>query len=302
MDRLNNMAIFVEVANSEGFTAAAETMGLSRAQVSKSVIQLETHLGTRLLNRTTRRVSLTEIGRIYYERCKTILTDINEIEAIASEQTINPNGVLRLSASTSFAVLHLSKAIPLYLKQYPDVQISLSLTDRQVDIISEGYDLVLRIAKMEDSSLIARKLAPCKRVFCASPEYLSLNGEPKLPKDLTNHQCLVYLNDPNPYTWILHGPNKTEFIKIDGPISADNGDVLKAAAINSLGIGLFPTFIVGPDLREGRLTQVLKEYCPPEISIYAVFPSRRYMSAKVRTFIDFLSSYFGGNPSWDQFS
>ncbi len=302
MDKLKYMAIFVEVANGEGFTAAAELMGLSRAQVSKAVIQLETHLGSRLLNRTTRRVSLTEIGRIYYERCKAILCDISEVEAIASEQSVTPNGVLRLSASTSFAVLHLSKAIPLYLKQYPGVQISLSLADRQVDIISEGYDLALRIAKMEDSSLIARKLAPCKRVFCASPEYLAKNGTPLKPQNLKSHQCLIYLNDPNPNTWTLHGTKKTESVKINGPISADNGDVLKAAALNSLGVGLFPTFIVGPDIRARRLTQVLADYCPPEISIYAVFPSRRYMSAKVRTFIDFLSHYFGENPSWDQLS
>lgn len=302
MDRLNGMEIFVEVAKSEGFTAAAERLGLSRAQVSKSVMQLEAHLGTRLLNRTTRKVSLTEIGRIYYERCLTILSDIDEVEGIASQQTVKPHGTLNVSASTSFAVLHLSSAIPFYLKQYPKVHIALSLADRLVDVVAEGFDLVLRIAEMEDSSLIARKIAPCKRVFCASPEYLAQHGEPTQPKDLKNHQCLIYLNEPKPDVWTLHGSNGCESIKVQGPVSADNGDILKSSAISGLGICLLPTFIVGHDIAEGRLQQILPNYCPPEISIYAVFPSRRYLSAKVRTFIDFLSEYFGDNPSWDHFN
>ncbi|MFC1773704.1 LysR family transcriptional regulator [Pseudomonadota bacterium] len=301
MDRLNSMAIFVEVVNQEGFTAAAEKIGLSRAQVSKSVMQLETHLDTRLLNRTTRRVSLTEIGRIYYERCIVILSDIEEIEGIAREQTNKPHGTLRLSAPTSFGIQHLKEAIPGYIKQHPRVQISLSLSDRFIDVVAEGFDLVLRIAALEDSSLIARKIAPCKRVLCASPGYLKQNGIPQVPQDLATHDCLVYSNDLKPDTWILHGPDSEESIKVNGPVCADNGDILKAAAVAGLGVTLLPTFIVGPELRTGRLEQVLTSYCPPEISIYAVFPSRRYLSAKVRTFVEFLSDYFGENPDWDQF-
>lgn len=302
MDRLNSMTNFVAVVNGEGFTSAAEKTGLSRAQVSKSVMQLEAHLGTRLLNRTTRRVSLTEIGRIYYERCKTILQDIDEIEGIASEQTTKPHGTLTLSTPTSFGVLHLNKAIPQYIKQYPQVRISLNLADRFIDVVSEGFDLVLRIAELEDSSLIARKIAPCKRVFCASPDYLKQYGVPKVPQDLAIHHCLVYSNELKPDTWVLHGPDGTESIKVNGPVCADNGDILRTAAISGLGITLLPTFIVGPDLCAGKLQQVLADYCPPEISIYAVFPSRRYLSAKVRTFVDFLSDYFGDNPEWDQFN
>jgi len=301
MDRLNSMAIFVEVVKNQGFTAASEKVRLSRAQVSKSVMQLEKHLGTRLLDRTTRRISLTETGRIYYERCKDILQDIEEIEGIASEQTSKPHGMLSLSAPTSFALLHLHEAIPEYLKQYPQVQISLSLADRFVDVVSEGFDLVLRIAELEDSSLIARKIAPCKRVLCASPDYLKNNGIPKVPQDLATHQCLTYANDLKPDTWLLHGPEGKEAIKVHGPICADNGDILKTAAVAGLGITLSPTFIAGPELCNGRLQQVLPDYCPPEISIYAIFPSRRYLSAKVRTFVDFLSGYFGDPPKWDQF-
>jgi DNA-binding transcriptional LysR family regulator len=171
MDKLNSMTIFVEVVKNEGFTAAAQKIGLSRAQVSKSVMQLEAHLGTRLLNRTTRRLSLTETGRVYYERCKTILHDIDEIEGIASEQTSTAHGTLTVSAPTSFRILHLKEALPEYIKRYPQVQISLNLADRFIDVIAEGFDLVLRLADLEDSSLVARKIAPCKRVLCASPEY-----------------------------------------------------------------------------------------------------------------------------------
>ena len=292
----------MEVVNQEGFTAAAGKLGLSRAQISKSVMQLEQHLGTRLLNRTTRRVSLTEIGRIYYERCTAILSDIEEAESIAGEQTDKPHGTLKLGAPTSFGILQLNQAIPEYIKQHPQVQISLSLSDRFIDVVSEGFDLVLRIAALENSSLIARKLAPCKRVFCASPGYLGKNGIPQVPQDLAIHHCLVYSNDLKPDNWVLHGPCGKESVKVRGPVCADNGDVLKAAAVAGLGVALLPTFIVGPELHAGRLKQVLPDYCPPEISIYAVFPSRRYLSAKVRTFVDFLSRHFGDNPDWDQFN
>lgn len=299
MDKLQSMSIFTHVVRNQSFTAAAEKIGLSRAQVSKSVMQLEQHLGARLLNRTTRRISLTEIGGIYYERCKTILHDITEIEAIASEQTMMPYGRLTISAPTSFGILQLNSVIPQFLKQFPDVQISLSLTDRFIDVVSEGFDLVIRIAELEDSSLIARKIAPCQRVFCASPDYLKKNGVPKVPQDLSNHQCLIYSNELKPDSWILQSSDNTENIKVSGPVCADNGDILKTSALAGLGITLLPTFIVGSELKTGRLQQVLPNYCPPEISIYAVFPSRRYLSAKVRTFLDFLSDYFGDKPDWD---
>jgi len=302
MDRLNSMKIFTEVVKGEGFTAAANKMELSRAQISKSVMQLEAHLGTRLLNRTTRRISLTEIGRIYYDRCRTILNDIEEIEAVAREQTSQPRGRLTISAPTSFGTLQLKDAIPQYIKEYPQVQVSINLADRFIDVVSEGFDLVIRIAELEDSSLIARKIAPCKRVFCASPEYLKQHGTPAVPQDLAIHHCLIYSNELKPDSWVLHGPNGVESVKVNGPVCADNGDILKSAALSGLGVTLLPTFIVGAEIESGRLKQVLPEYCPPDISIYAVFPSRRYLSAKVRTFVDFLTDYFGDQPDWDRAS
>jgi len=293
------MNIFVQVVKNESFTAASENMGLSRAQVSKSVMQLEKHLGTRLLNRTTRRISLTETGRIYYDRCIVLLNDIEEMEELAGEQTIIPHGTLTLSAPTSFGILQLKKAIPEYIKRYPQVKISLSLADRFIDVVAEGFDVGIRIAKLDDSSLVARKIAPCKRIFCASPGYLKKNGMPKVPMDLAIHPCLVYSSDLKPDTWVLHGTEGSQSIKVSGPICADNGDILKTAAIAGLGITLLPTFIVGTEINSGQLKQVLPDYCPPEISVYAVYPSRRYLSAKVRTFVDFLSEYFGDNPAWD---
>jgi DNA-binding transcriptional LysR family regulator len=300
MDQLKCMTLFVEVVKAESFSAAAERIGLSRAQVSKSVMQLENHLGTRLLNRTTRRISLTETGQIYYEGCNVILSDIEEIDCIASEQTNEPRGTLTLSAPTSFSILHLNEAMSGFLKLYPQVRISMNLADRFIDVVSEGFDMVIRIAELEDSSLIARRIAPCKRIFCASSEYLEQHGTPRTAKDLETRQCLIYSNDAKPGSWVLHGPDGVESVKVKGRMVADNGDVLKSAAISGLGIALLPTFITGPDIRAGRLQQVLIDYCPPDISIYAVFPSHRYLSAKVRAFVDYLSEYFGDSPYWDQ--
>lgn len=301
MDYYNSMRHFVEVVRASGFTPAASKLGLSRAQLSKSVMQLEAHLGVRLLNRTTRSISLTEIGAAYFERCLSILDDIDELEASTREQIKIPRGKLSISAPTSFGILHLQHALRDYLQRYSEVQINLSLSDRFVDVVEEGFDVVIRIAELEDSNLIARRIAPCKRVFCASPQYLKTHGYPKVPQDLSLHTCLIYCNEQKPEQWQLHGPNGVESVQVHGPVCADNGDVLKAAALDHMGITLLPTFIVGTDLQTGRLVQVLDAYCPPDLAIYAVFASRRYLSAKVKTFIDHLQHGYGDHPYWDLF-
>lgn len=301
MDKLGNMNNFVEVVNTGGFTAAADKIGLSRAQISKSVMQLEEHLGARLLNRTTRKVSLTETGRSYYARCKEILEDIKEIEDMAGEQTREPRGNLRIAAPISFGVLHLNNAIAGYLKQYPQVQISLSLNDRFIDVVAEGYDLAIRITELGDSSLVARKIAPCRLATVASPAYLEAAGTPGVVQDLAIHRCLVYDNDLRPGSWTFNSRQGRESVRVNGPVCADNGDVLKEAALAGLGIALLPTFIVGPHLKDGSLVQVLETYHPDDITVHAVFPSRRFVSAKVRTFIDYLSGCFGDMPEWDRY-
>jgi DNA-binding transcriptional LysR family regulator len=299
MDRLNAMTLFAEVAKRGGFTPAARHLGLSRAQLSKAVSQLEKHLGARLLNRTTRRVSLTGIGQVYLERCEAILEDVEELEEIAASQANEPAGGIRLAAPTSFGILQLERAIPAYLEQFPAVQLSLSLTDRFIDVVAEGFDLAIRIADLEDSSLVARRIAPCRRILCASPQYLERNAIPRVPQDLAIHHCLAYANELKPDLWHLRGAQGIEYVRVSGPLCADNGDMLRAAAVAGLGIALLPTFIAGADLHAGRLRQVLADYCPPPLSIYAVFPSRRFLSARVRSLVDFLVAYFGDEPGWD---
>lgn len=299
MDRFHSMNAFVEVVDRGGFTAAEEKLGLSRAQISKLVMQLEAHLGARLLNRTTRKISLTEMGRLYYERCKALLIEIDEIDNMASEQSHSPRGTLTIGAPSSFGTLHFKNVITEYMKQYPQVQISLHLTDRFVDVVEEGFDVVIRIAELANTSLIARKLSTCKLVYCASPAYLEKHGEPGVPQDLSYHHCLLYSNADKPGVWTFHGPAGIEHVSVSGPLTADNGNILTAAALEGLGIVFMPTFIVSDDIRAGRLKQILVDYCPPELSINAVFPSRRYVSAKVRTFIDFSANYFSNKPYWD---
>ena len=293
------MKLFVEVARRDGFTPAARHLGLSRAQVSKAVNRLEEHLGARLLNRTTRRVSLTAAGRVYFERCQAILEDIDELEDIAASDSGEPAGRLQISAPTSFGVLHLSRAIPAYLDRYPAVQVSLSLNDRFVDVVAEGFDLAIRIAELEDSGLVARRIAPNRLVFCAAPAYLEKHGEPRVPQDLAIHRCLVYSNELKPDLWRVSGPGGLESVRVSGPLCADNGDVLRSAALSGLGIALLPAFLVGADIRAGGLRQVLAAYCPPPIAINAVFPSRRFLSARVRSFVDFLVEYYRDNTAWD---
>jgi len=299
MDRFHSMSAFVEVVDRGGFTAAEEKLGLSRAQISKLVMQLEEHLCTRLLNRTTRKISLTEMGRLYYERCKELLIEVDEIDSMAGEQNSTPRGTLTIGAPSAFGTMHFKNVVTEYMKQYPQVQISLQLTDRLVDVVDEGFDVVIRIADLADTSLIARKLAICKMVVCASPEYLAKNGEPQVPQDLALHHCLLYSNADKPGIWTLHGDAGTETVRVNGPLTADNGDILRAAALSDLGVVFMPTFMVGEDVRVGALKQVLIDYCPPELTINAVFPSRRYLSAKVRTFIDFAANFFAEESDWD---
>lgn len=299
MDRLTSMGVFVTVVDTGGFTAASRKLHISRAGASKHVMDLEAYLGARLLHRTTRRISLTDIGKVYYERCQSILADVAEADACAGATSSEPRGRLRVNAPTSFGIAHLGPAVAAYCQQYSKAQVSLELNDRTVDVVAEGYDLAIRIAALADSSLIARKIAPCRRVFCAAPDYLRRHGEPGVPQDLAVHQCLVYENLPTGNTWTLYGPTGMETVPVNGPVCANNGEILRAAAVEGLGITLLPTFMASSELRDGRLVVVLPEYRAPEVAIYTVFPSRRYLSATVRTFVDYLAEYFGDNPSWD---
>ncbi len=300
MDRLTSMSIFVAVVEQGNFATAAEQLRVSRASASKHITALENCLGGRLLNRTTRRVSLTEAGTAYYERCKQILEDVQEAECVVTGFTSEPRGLLRINAPMSFGTKQLAGIVTGFCQTHPAVDVELTLNDRLVDVVEEGYDLAIRIAQLKESSLIARKLAPCRRVLCASPEYLDAHGRPQEPNQLNEHTCLHYSYFEGGSYWTLKGTDDEHRIRIHSKLTANNGDVLYAAAREGLGITLAPTFIVGDAIRTGELDIVLPDYRPTDLGIYAVYASKRHLSAKVRAFIDFAAEQIGERPAWDR--
>ncbi len=304
MIRLDAMEIFAEVVEAEGFSAAARNLGVSKSAVSKQVTRLEDGLGVRLLNRTTRRLSLTEAGTTFYEACRRVLDEAEAAERAVSNLSAAPRGLLKLNAPMSFGFLHLARAIPEFHARFPQITIDMAMNDRFVDLVEEGYDLALRIGDLRDSSLVARRVAPSRTVICASPDYLARRGRPERPEDLRDHDCLLYTHMAQPREWTLHGPGGSQGglqkVKVDGPLLANNGDALCGAALGGLGIARLPTFIVGQHLRDGSLEALLTGFPVPEQGIHAVYPHSRNLSVKVRVFIDFLADYFGPAPYWDE--
>jgi len=252
-----------------------------------------------LLNRTTRRLTPTEAGVAFYERAKLILESVDEAECVVSGFSAEPRGVLKINAPMSFGARYLGALIADYQRAYPQVNIDISLHDRQVDVVDEGYDLVLRIATLEDSSLIARKLAPCHIVLCASPEYIDKFGEPKTPEELKNHPCLLYTYNDSNKTWALqNAAGEIKQIPVSGSLIANNGDLICDAMIKGMGVSALPTFIVGDAIRKGDAKVILPEWRPPSSDISLLYPSNKHLSAKVRTFVDMAVDYFKVN-SWD---
>jgi len=294
------MSVFVAVVERGNFTAAAEQLRLSRASTSKHITALESCLGGRLLNRTTRRISLTEAGQAYYERCKRILDDVAEAECVVTGFSSEPRGRLRLNVPMSFGIQQMAALVAQFCQAHPNINVELTLNDRFVDLVDEGYDLAIRITQLKESRLIARHLAPCRRVLCASPDYLAKQGRPLAPADLAHHACLHYAYFESGKTWLLHGPDGDHAVKIRTPFIANNGEALEAAARQGLGIVLSPTFIVGDALRAGALERVLPDYRPADVGIYAVYASRQHLSGKVRSFIDFAAAHIGAEPVWDR--
>lgn len=292
MDRLALMLTFVKVAETGSLTQASDLLGVSRATVSHQIASLEKHLGARLFNRTTRRVTLTEVGRAYLARCREILAEVEMAEAEASELTGTPRGQLRLSAPVSFGILYLGEPITQFATTYPEVEIQVQLTDRFVDVVAEGFDVVVRISQHEESSLIARPLARCRLSICASPTYIERYGLPRLPGELADHRCLYYSNDLRKGDWVMHRNDETEHVRVRGPICANNGDILRYAALQGLGIVSLPAFFVEQDIRGGRLREILPEWSPGALNINVLYPSRSHLTAKVRVFVDFLMKVF----------
>lgn len=298
VDTLTSMKVFVTVVEAGSFTSAADRSQLSRAMVSKYVASLEARLGTRLLQRTTRQLKLTESGAAYYEKCLPIIAAVQEAEEGTTELNTTARGTLRLTMPVSFGVLHMGPMISAYLKKYPEMKIDAQLTDRRVDLIEEGLDLAVRIGALAESGLIARKLAADSLVICAAPEYLKRHGVPQHPQDLIRHNCLLYAYSAPVDEWRLNGPHGPVSVKVAGSLRANNGDMVKLAALGGVGLVRQPSFLVGDELRSGRLVEVLPDYRDRDLGIFAVYPSRTHLSAKVRTFVDFAAAAFNNRRDW----
>lgn len=300
MDSLTDIVVFVRVVDDGSFTRAAERLKLSRSVVSKYVTRLEGRLGARLLNRTTRRLSLTEAGRIFYERSRRGLQDIEEAEAEVSRLQEKPRGVLRINSPMSFGILHIAPALPEFLAQHPEVSVEMNLDDRVVDVIEEGFDVSIRIMELPDSSLIARRLAPCRHVIVAAPSYLEKHGTPRTPEDLRDHNIISYSYQASAYDWHFISPdNKQVSVPVSGSMQANNSLALREALLRGVGITRTPTFVVGKDVQDGHLLSILGNYRTLEVSIYLVYPQRHHLSPKVRAFVDFMADRISEPPYWD---
>ena len=299
-DSLYEMSVFAKVVASGSLSAAARDLGVSTAVISRKLAALEARLGVRLVNRTTRRSALTDEGASYHEACVRILGEIEDADAIAAARRIEPQGVLKAALPASFGHLHVAPLVPQFAARYPKIQLVLSLSDRTVNLVEEGYDLAIRIGELEDSSLAARKLAPNRRVVCAGPDYLKRHAAPRTPEDLQQHNCLttteLHMN------WEYKGPDgKRGTVRVTGHYACDNWEVLREWAVAGVGVALKSTWDVRRQLEDGSLVRLLPGYdFGPDVAIYAVYPHRRYLPAKTRVFIDYLAESFGPEPYWDQ--
>ncbi|PCI84442.1 MAG: LysR family transcriptional regulator [Hyphomicrobiales bacterium] len=301
MDLIDGMKSFAEVVKQGSFTLAAERLGISNKLVSKYVGQLEAHLGTRLLNRTTRSVSLTETGQLYFDNCVQIITDIETLEASLQTQTDQPRGRLYISAPSTFGELHIAPLISKFQAQYPDIVINLQMNDRYVNLVDEGFDLAIRIGTLEDSALIARKLAPAQILTCASPEYLASSPPIMHPDDLKNHRCIADTNLRNGKSWPFLINGMKQLYNIESTLSVNSATATRALALAGSGIAICPSYVVGEDIAAGQLKIVLSEFNAFDMNVYAVYNNAVLVPPKIRAFVSFLVNAFKGQPSWDTF-
>ena len=300
MDPLDGIAAFARVVDSGSFSAAARRLKISKSAVSAHVQRLEERLGVRLLNRTTRQISLTEAGNAYYRHCAGILSEAEAAEQAASALQREPRGTLRISAPDSFGWMHVAPAVPDFLKRYPGLSVDITLSPKHVNLVEEGLDLAIRIGVLEDSPLVVRRLARSRLILCAAPAYLREHGTPREPRDLAAHNCLCVNLLPWGDGWRLAGNGGELSIAVSGSFRSNNAEMLRAAALDGLGVALLPTWAAVEALRAGALRRVLGAWEPPASTIYAVYPGNRLMSAKVRAFVDHLARRFGRTPYWDR--
>lgn len=295
MDRLTSMSVFVKAAETGSFAAAGAALGLSSQMVGKHVRLLEQCYGMRLINRTTRRQSLTEAGQAFYERSKSVLAEMDAVDALAANLQAAPRGKLRVNAPVSFGAYSLTPMLGRYLRRYPDVQIDLTLSDRIVDFVDEGYDAVIRVAQLPDSGLIARALAPYRLLPCAAPAYLAERGTPRHPRDLADHECLgfTYWARPPITEWEFTGPDGRHMVQVNSRLAINNGQALRMAALEGLGIILQPWELLRDDVASGRLVRLLPEYETPARPMHLLFSPDRRPTPKLRSFVDFITETFG---------
>lgn len=301
MDRLTSLGVFVAAVEEGSFAAAARRFGLSAAMAGKHVSAIESELNARLLQRTTRRLSLTDTGQTYYERCKQILEAFDDANREASDSQGTARGVLRVAAPVTFGAMHLGEVLARYVEDHPQVSVEVLLGDRYVDLIEAGVDIAIRIGRLQDPALVTRRLAPCRMVVCAAPAYLERHGTPRKPRDLLRAPRLAFSEAVSAGDWTLFDARNRAHI-IDGPcrIAANNTQMLLAAALAGAGIAYGPTFVFGEHLRRGELVSLLPAYRATELAIQAVYPSARRIPLKVRRFVDYLTEAFGDEPPWDR--
>jgi len=300
MADLNLMAIFARVVEAGSFAEAARRMGTSRSAVSKAVAKLEKSLGAHLLNRTTRYLSLTEIGASVAEHCARMLEEASEAEKLVGSLSSEVRGTLRVSASVAFGTLHVAPALARFLPLHPELKIDLSITDRWVNLAEEGFDLAIHVTGDPQPNLVARPLAPVRRKLCATPDYFRRHGIPQSPADLVRHNCLDYTRSGEPGRWRFTGPQGEIVVPVNGTLHVDDDEALSQAVLGGLGVGLLPTFIIGRELQNGNLQAVLSKYIPVERHVYAIYLPTRHLPSKVRVFIDFMVAHIGAEPYWDR--
>ena len=300
MNDLNDMVTLARVVEAKSFSEAARRMNASKSRVSKAITKLERSLGARLLNRSTRGLSMTELGAAFYEHCTRIIGEADRARQLVDHLHSEPRGVLKVTTSVAFGTLHIAPALSDFLARYPDVAIDMTITDRIVDVIEEGFDVAIRIVREPAPNFVARELAPMRRVVCSTPEYFERHGVPKTPEDLKRHNCLHYTPFSAQGAWRFAGPDGHISVPVTGTLRINDDEALSQAVLSGLGVALLPTFIIGGDLQSGRLQAVLSDYVPLERRIYAVFVQSTRLPAKVRAFVDFLRARFGPEPYWDR--
>jgi DNA-binding transcriptional LysR family regulator len=299
MDKFLEFQTFLGVAREGSFSRAADGLGLTPSAVSKQVRALEDRLDVRLFNRTTRRVSLTDAGRAFRERIETVVQEVDEAEQSVAQLQAEPRGLLRVGAPMDFGRAHLAKAIVQFAAAHPSLEVEVEFADRFVDVVEEGFDVVVRIAELADSSLVSRRLAPCRRLVCASPGYLDANGRPERPEDLLAHHRVGYAYEVE-RSWRFETPRGTRRIAVPVRHRTNNGSLIRELLLAGEGLSLLPTFLIAEDLRSGRLEAVLAGSLCADTQIHAVYPHRRHLSTKVRRFVDHLAASFGPQPYWDE--